>query len=247
MAFIKLDREFFNNKLWNEEREFSKVEALLDLIQSARFETSNELISGKTIELQKNEIPISRRFLEKRWKWGSSKVTNFIKMLVQTEVCTTKQTNGQTILTLIKLKVSDDLQTTKQTTKQTTNKPPANQNKEYKELKEREDEEEKEENPTSSIFDSDSFYPITTLKAELLKNQMKCKAIINHKPNKFKDFEHLKTRLKDFEEFLNGGGTLMKEGTDFCKHFRSWHLKTFQTQGATSEDTDKFYSQIPLV
>ncbi len=116
-----------------------------------------------------------------------------------------------------------------------------------KESKEKKEEEVKKETPPTSIFESNSLHPVKTLKNELLKNKRKYEAMINHKPNKFKDFKHLKTRLNDFEKSLSGGGTLVKEGTDFCKHFRSWHLKTLQKQGVTSDDTDRFYKKIPKV
>lgn len=61
-GFIKLNRGFFDNFLWNEAREYSKAEAWIDLIQSARFEASTEIINGKVIELQKGEIPEAEDF-----------------------------------------------------------------------------------------------------------------------------------------------------------------------------------------
>lgn len=141
-GFIKLNRGFFDNFLWNEAREYSKAEAWIDLIQSARFEASTEIINGKVIELQKGEIPASRRFLELRWNWGSSKVSNFLKMLAQSGMINQRQANGQTIISLVKFSVYNDEQTTgkprsKPTAnqRQTSDEPAANQNKEYKELK----------------------------------------------------------------------------------------------------------------
>lgn len=101
-GFIKLNRKFFKHPFWNETREYSKAEAWLDLIQQARFEASKEVIKNKVIEVQKGEIPISRRFLEIRWGWGSTKVTNYLKMLVSLDMINQKQTNGQTIITLVK-------------------------------------------------------------------------------------------------------------------------------------------------
>ena len=137
-GYIKLNRGFFNNFLWNEAREFSKAEAWIDLIQSARFEASTEVVNGKVIELQRGELPVSRRFLELRWNWGSTKVSNFLKMLTQNGMINHRQSNGQTILILVKFNVYNASQTTDKPPtnhEQTTNKPRTNQNKEYKEYK----------------------------------------------------------------------------------------------------------------
>lgn len=96
-GFIKVPRIYFSNFLWKEARIYSKAEAALDLIQHARFEASTEFISGKVIELQEGEIPASRRYLEKRWQWGSSKVDSFIKLLINMGMISRRQTNGQTV------------------------------------------------------------------------------------------------------------------------------------------------------
>ncbi len=102
MAFIKLDRKYFENFLWSEERTYSKAEAWLDLIQSARFEAKTEIVSNKVIELQRGELPASNRFLQLRWKWSNNKVSNFVKILVQQGMITTKSDNGITIIKLCK-------------------------------------------------------------------------------------------------------------------------------------------------
>lgn len=150
-GFIKLNRGFFNNFLWNEAREFSKAEAWIDLIQSARFEASTEIINGKVIELQKGELPASRRFLELRWNWGSSKVSNFLKTLANLNMINQRQTNGQTIIILVKYSFYNDVKPPNKppgeptgNQRQTSSEPTANQNKEHKEVKE--GKEGKEEN-----------------------------------------------------------------------------------------------------
>lgn len=142
-GFIKLNRGYFEDFLWNEARVYSKAEAWLDLIQMARFEASTEIINGKVIELQRGEIPASRRFLELRWSWGSTKVSNFLKNLASLGQINQRPINGQTIIKLVKYEVYNDKQTTDEPQnkpsanhRQTTDKPPTNQNKEYKELKE---------------------------------------------------------------------------------------------------------------
>lgn len=142
-GFIRLSRGYFEDFLWNEARVYSRAEAWLDLIQMARFEASTEIINGKVIELQRGEIPVSRRFLELRWNWGSTKVSNFLDTLTKSGRINQQQPKGQTIIKLINYDVYNNTQTTDEPQnkpptnhRQTTNKPPTNQNKEYKELKE---------------------------------------------------------------------------------------------------------------
>lgn len=52
-GFLRLSRRFFSNEMWKVAREFSECEAWLDLIQSARFDATDEayseLIGGREI------------------------------------------------------------------------------------------------------------------------------------------------------------------------------------------------------
>ncbi len=102
MAYIQLDRKYFNGFLWNEERVYSKAEAWLDLIQMARFEAKKEMINNRVIEVQRGELPASNRFLQLRWNWSNSKVSNFVKTLVQQGMITSQNDRGITIISLCK-------------------------------------------------------------------------------------------------------------------------------------------------
>ena len=142
-GFIKLSRKFFENALWKEHRQYSRSEAWLDLIQMAGFEDSKYILNNRAIEVQRGEIVASRRFLENRWLWGSTKVTNFLDYLKKEGMINQRQTNGQTIITLCNYdtyntrQTSDDVENKPATNqRQTRGKPPTNQNKEYKESKE---------------------------------------------------------------------------------------------------------------
>lgn len=118
MAFLKLNRRFFDHLFWNEAREYSRAEAWLDLVQMARFEAKQEIIQDKVIDVRKGEIPASRRYLEKRWQWGSTKVRNYLKMLEKMGMVTQRTTQGQTIIALVKYERYNE--------QQPTNKPPSN-------------------------------------------------------------------------------------------------------------------------
>lgn len=125
-GYISISRRLFDNPLWKEARVFSRVEAWLDLIQLARFDNSNENHNERDLTVQRGEVPASRRFLEKRWSWGSTKVNSFLKLLRINQMITTKQTNGQTIITLCNYDSYNKQRTTNQTTKREKTKPMAN-------------------------------------------------------------------------------------------------------------------------
>lgn len=144
-GFIKLSRKFFKNPLWKEPRQYSRSEAWLDLIFMARFEDSKQILRNRVIEVQRGEIIASRRFLEERWMWGSTKVINFLNYLQVNGMINQRQTAGQTIIKLCNYEAYNASQTSDYDKNkpvanqwQTSDKPVTNQNKEYKESKERE-------------------------------------------------------------------------------------------------------------
>lgn len=102
-GFIPISRRLFNNFLWKEEREFSRAEAWLDLIQLARFEANSikEIINGRVIEYGRGERPLALRFLADRWKWSKNRVDKFLDLLVSERMITKKTTFGTALETEI--------------------------------------------------------------------------------------------------------------------------------------------------
>ena len=81
-GYVPYSRKFFaSDPFWKEEREYSRAEAWLDLIQSARFEAGVQPIKGGVIELGRGELIASLRYLGQRWKWDKGKVSRFVKTL----------------------------------------------------------------------------------------------------------------------------------------------------------------------
>lgn len=114
-GYIPISRKLFESHLWLEEREFSKAEAWLDLIQSARFEAnSTKVIVGcKVVEIYRGEFPATIRFLAKRWGWNKNRVDRFLKLLALEKMITTRTANG-TSQTIIKLCNYDDYNPTQE-------------------------------------------------------------------------------------------------------------------------------------
>lgn len=102
MGYLMLDRKIFRHHFWNESRTFSKAEAWIDLIQSARFEADTEQVNGKWIKVDRGEVCRSIRYLEKRWCWGNTKVRNFLTNLEKNGMITRFTTQGETVVKLCK-------------------------------------------------------------------------------------------------------------------------------------------------
>lgn len=100
-GFIPISRKLFNNFLWMENREFSRAEAWIDLLQLARFEANStkEIINGRVIEYERGERPLSLRLLADRWKWSKNRVDKFLDLLVSERMITKRTTQGTTVRT----------------------------------------------------------------------------------------------------------------------------------------------------
>lgn len=83
-GFLIVSREMFSNEYWEENRAFSKWEAYMDLLQSARYADDEKIIfiKGKRMKIGKNQLIASERFLIARWRWKSrTKVKTFLETL----------------------------------------------------------------------------------------------------------------------------------------------------------------------
>jgi hypothetical protein len=98
--YMPINRRFFNHSFWLEDRVYSKAEAWLDLLQSARFEVSQgkALIGTKVITWNRGELVASVRFLAQRWNWGNGKVLRFIELLEAEGMITRRKIFGQSIV-----------------------------------------------------------------------------------------------------------------------------------------------------
>jgi hypothetical protein len=66
------------------------------------------MIKGALIEIQRGELPASRRFLELRWGWSGTKVSDFLKILGDLGMITVKSVRGQTVINLVNYGVYND-------------------------------------------------------------------------------------------------------------------------------------------
>ncbi len=147
--YIPISRRIFEHPFWCEDRVFSRFEAWLDIVQSARFEDTKQLIGNRFIEVKRGQVLVSLRFLSGRWQWSTKKVNSFLDLLIQDKMIikeTPKET-GQTVITICNYDkynfISQELETEKKqqgNTKETLREQQGNKiNKDNKENKLKED------------------------------------------------------------------------------------------------------------
>ena len=147
--YIPISRRLFEHPFWCEERVFSRFEAWLDIVQSARFEDTKQLIGNRFIEVKRGQMLVSLRFLAGRWQWSTKKVNSFLDLLIQDKMIIkkTQKETGQTVITICNYDkynfISQELETEKKqqgNTKETPWKQQGNKiNKDNKENKLKED------------------------------------------------------------------------------------------------------------
>lgn len=125
MAFIRLDRNFFEGKYWQSERSFSQAEAWLDLIQMARFEAETAtriLANGRRVSVKRGEIHASLRYLSSRWGWGVDKTRRFIENAKKDNDIEHRTEQGESIIKLCNYDAYNPLKCDDRTANQTPTK-----------------------------------------------------------------------------------------------------------------------------
>ena len=118
--FIPINRKLFDHEFWDEKRSFSKFEAWMDLLQTARYEKEgkSEWIGGKEIIYGRGQLPSSIRFLKKRWNWGSiTKVERYLKVLQNKDMIVLEKGQGQFVVTICKYDFYNPIKNTERTLK----------------------------------------------------------------------------------------------------------------------------------
>lgn len=118
-GYIKIYRKIFDSELWNEKRPRTKMEAWIDILASARFDTEpgQRLVGYKIMTWERGQFPASYRFLAERWGWSTKKVGRFLDYLrVQgmVKVCPEKET-GQNVITVCNYDTYNPIEATEET------------------------------------------------------------------------------------------------------------------------------------
>ena len=105
-GYLPINRKVFKHEFWEEERVYSRFEAWIDLLHTARYESAEtcQIIKGQPVKYKRGELIASLRFLTERWGWGKTKVETFIKYLIAEKMITKRTPKGttQTVITICK-------------------------------------------------------------------------------------------------------------------------------------------------
>lgn len=122
-GFTKIQNQFFESAFWKEERIYSKAEALIDLVQMARWQQEpKQIIANRVvITLNRGQLTASIRFLAERWKWSKKKVQTFYGTAIQLKLIKTEtaKETAQTLITICNYDSYEDAASKKETAKET--------------------------------------------------------------------------------------------------------------------------------
>lgn len=103
-GYIKLWRKIYDHPLHpiNRQREWSGLEALLDLIMRAWAGDEPKKIwkGNETIEIHRGQLDTTLRELRQRWRWSIGKVHSFLKHLETEKTITQKMNRWFTVITI---------------------------------------------------------------------------------------------------------------------------------------------------
>lgn len=82
-GFIRIPRTFYESDLWNPDREYTPLEAFLDLTRRINFDSRpvTRRIGGRQTTYGRDEVCLSVSYLVKAWCWTPKRVRVFLKHL----------------------------------------------------------------------------------------------------------------------------------------------------------------------
>lgn len=113
-GWIRIDRDIRNHWIYSD-KPFNRFQAWIDLIMQAGYQDNKIIINGNPVVLKRGSFLTSTRKLADRWGWSRNKVIRFLNVLRIDGMIRT-DTNGGTILTIVKYSVYQSSRTTNGTT-----------------------------------------------------------------------------------------------------------------------------------
>ena len=101
-GWISIYRDLQEHWLWQEKREFSKLEAWFDILLTVNHADQKVMIKNTLYEVKRGESIKCLETWGKRWNWNKSKVRRFFILLQEDGMITTKNETKTTRLTVCK-------------------------------------------------------------------------------------------------------------------------------------------------
>lgn len=127
-GWIRLHRKVRDHWLYSEDRVFSKYEAWIDLLMMANYKDTVVLLGNEKISVERGSFITSELRLMTRWKWGKTKVRNFLALLEDEKMILRKTDRKKTTITICNYSVyndSDEENKPQENHEHTTDKPSA--------------------------------------------------------------------------------------------------------------------------
>lgn len=99
-GWISIHRGILDHWMFQDRREFSKLEAWLDILLMVNHSPQKILIQGQLIEVGRGQSIRSVETWGERWKWSRGKVRSFFKLLQKDSMITTENIQITTRLTV---------------------------------------------------------------------------------------------------------------------------------------------------
>lgn len=108
-GWISINRKIQSHWLWEEKREFSKLEAWIDILLTVNHSEQKVMIKNTLFVVKRGESIKSLDTWAKRWNWNKSKVRRFLKVLQSDSMIVTKSESKTTLLTVCKYDSYQDI------------------------------------------------------------------------------------------------------------------------------------------
>lgn len=219
-GWISIDRKLQTHWLWNEKREFSKLEAWLDILLTVNHSEQKTIIKNTLFIIKRGESIKSLDTWSKRWNWNKSKVRRFLKTLESDSMIVTKNEHKTTRLTVCKYdsyqdkRNADETQMKQERNASETQMTPNNN----------------DNNINNDNNDDGVYFDITKLRNNYLNDERTLNAVIkNGLKGKTKD--EIETLTENFNKHLESNSVHSKTKQDYASHFLYWAKKQKSIKG----------------
>ena len=113
-GWVSIHRNIYDNWIWNDDEEFDKRSAWIDLLLMVNHEDKKVLIDGNLELVRRGQRITSIRKLCSRWKWSRTKVNNFLKLLEKDNMISLKiEPHKKTVINIVNYNLYQDDNTSK--------------------------------------------------------------------------------------------------------------------------------------
>ena len=111
-GWISLHRKILDNPILSRGRTYSRFEAFVYMLLQANHKDNKAVIGNQIIKVRSGSFVTSQKKLMKEFRWGTTKLRAFIKMLEDDKMIVSKSNTYSTMITITNYDSYQNLQTT---------------------------------------------------------------------------------------------------------------------------------------